>query len=255
MRIIALANQKGGVGKTTTTLNVGAALSRRNRKVLLIDADPQGNLTSSVGLDVSQDYTLYELMENKCPIEKALHQSELGFDILPSDISLAGIEIELASEPGKEFILKEKVTPILEHYDYVLIDCPPSLGIMTVNALVLASEALVVLKPEYLPMQGLQQLKSTIRVIQRRLNAGLHISGILINMYDGRRKLHRQGAIMIEEHFPGLVFNSRIRNSTVIAESPGFHKDVYSYKPKASGSQDYDFLAGEIIAQEKNGGK
>lgn len=246
-RIIAFVNQKGGVGKTTATMNVGAGLAKAGRSVLLIDLDPQGNLTNSIGIDTRDSFTMYEFLKGKCTSNDLLiHKT--GLDILPADIALAGAEMELSGEPGREFILREKIQEF--NQDYILIDCSPSLSVLTTNALTAASEIFIPMWAEVMAMQGTAQLVDTVDLIQRRMNPGLKITGVIINMFDSRRNLHKEAAEAIEKRFPDAVFKTRIRNNVALAEAPGFKKDIFTYKSNSNGAIDYESLVAEVIDQE-----
>lgn len=251
-RVIALVNQKGGVGKTSCTLNIGAGLVNEGRKVLYVDADPQGNLSMSLDIPTNTENakTLFEVMKGECTAAESIRHTERKVDIIPADLGLAAADLSLANEPGKELLLKEALAPVLPAYDYVLIDCPPSLGLMTIAALTAADEIFVVMSPEYLPTKGLVQLTNTISVVRRRLNPQAHISGVILNLYDGRRKLHKEASAAIAKSFPTATFHTKIRNSVAIAESPSFHKSIFEYRPTSHGAIDFGGLVTEIIEQE-----
>ena len=251
-RVIALVNQKGGVGKTSCTLNIGAGLVNEGRKVLYVDADPQGNLSMSLDIPTNTENakTLFEVMKGECTAAESIRHTERKVDIIPADLGLAAADLSLANEPGKELLLKEALAPVLPAYDYVLIDCPPSLGLMTIAALTAADEIFVVMSPEYLPTKGLVQLTNTIAVVRRRLNPQAHISGVILNLYDGRRKLHKEASAAIAQSFPTAPLHTQIRNSVAIAESPSFHKSIFEYRPTSHGAIDFGGLVTEIIEQE-----
>ena len=191
-------------------------------------------------------------MKSECTLDAALVHLDNGIDIIPADLALAGVDLILASEPGKEMLLREALLPVVENYDYILIDCPPSLGLMTMSALTAADEIFVAMSPEYLPTRGLSQLTGTISVVQKRLNNKVHISGIILNLFDGRRKLHKEAASAIQNQFPNAVFHTRIRNSVAIAESPSFHKDIFEYRPSSHGAIDFGAIVTEIIDMEEH---
>ncbi len=249
-RIIALVNQKGGVGKTSCTLNIGAGLANENRRVLYVDADPQGNLSTALGIKTDGNNTLFEVIKGDCSTEESIIQTNNGADIIPADLALAAADLSLANEPGKELLLREAIDQVKERYDYILIDCPPSLGLMTITALTAAKEIFVVMSPEYLPTKGLVQLTNTISVVQKRLNPQIYIAGIILNLYDGRRKLHKEASVAIQKQFPNATFHTRIRNAVAIAESPSAHKDIFQYRPSSHGAIDFGALVAEIIETE-----
>lgn len=249
-RIISLVNQKGGVGKTSCCLNIGAGLNNEKRRVLFVDADPQGNLSTALGVKTNGQNTLYEVLRNECSAEECLVNIGEGIDIIPADLALSAADLTLANEPGKEFLIKEAITPLLDDYDYVLIDCPPSLGLMTLAALTASKEVFVAMSPEYLPTRGLVQLTNTISAVQRRLNKEVHISGVILNLYDGRRKLHKEASSAVAEQLPEATFHTKIRNSVAIAEAPAFHKSIFDYRPSSHGAIDFGALVAEIIDME-----
>lgn len=250
-RIIAIVNQKGGVGKTSCTLNIGAGLALKNKKVLYVDADPQGNLSVGLGISTNQKDTIFEVLKGEASINNTVVKIKKNTSILPADIALAGADLELANEPGKDFLLNEAIDTIKDKYDYILIDCPPSLGMLTVNSLVAAKEVIIVMMPEFLSAQGVSQLSRTIDIVQRRINHDLKISGVILNMYNGRRNLHREAADNVYKKFKNKLYKTYIRNCVTIAESPGFGKDIFDYKPDSNGAKDFKDLISEIIKQEK----
>lgn len=252
VRVIALVNQKGGVSKTTSTINIGAGLTNKNRKVLLIDIDPQGNLTASLGIKAYElNNTINEVLKGQVGADKAIINLPGGYDIIPADIRLSGAEIELNNQPGREMILKEALNPILNRYEYILIDCPPSLGILTLNGLTAAKEIFIPLQAEYLALHGMAQLIQTVKTVKKRLNADLNITGIIISFYDNRKILNREVLESIKEYFPDIIFNSKIRNNISLAEAPSNGMDIFQYKPDSNGAIDYKNLTKEIIKQER----
>lgn len=252
-RVIAIVNQKGGVGKTSCTLNIGAGLALKNKKVLYIDADAQGNLTVGLGIrNTDGENTIFEVLKGECSIEDAIIKTTNNASILPADIALAAADLELANEPGKDFLLHEAINLVENEYDYILIDCPPSLGMMTVNSLVAAKEVIIVMMPEFLSAQGVSQLTRTIDIVQRRINHDLKISGVILNMYNGRRKLHREASEEVAKMFKDRLYKTYIRNSVTIAESPGFGQDIFAYKSDSTGAKDFSDLIDEILKQEHN---
>ncbi|MFH5833075.1 ParA family protein [Halalkalibaculum sp. DA3122] len=248
MRSIAFTNQKGGVGKTTSTINVGAGLCLQGKKVLLVDLDPQANLTYSLRMNSQRiDKTIYDVLKGSAPPEEALI-SHNGFDILPASIDLSGAEMEFANEPARETLLKHSLDNLNE-YDYVLIDCPPNLGLLTLNALTAVSEIFIVLQSEYLALHGLSKLMDVIKVVKQRLNSDIEISGIICTLFDGRKNLNNEVVGHIRDYFGAKVFETLIRDNVALAEAPSHHKTIFEYAPESYGAQDYMALAKEI----KNG--
>ncbi|MDR8391622.1 AAA family ATPase [Aliifodinibius sp. S!AR15-10] len=248
MRSIAFTNQKGGVGKTTSTINVGAGLCLQGKKVLLVDLDPQANLTYSLRMNSQRiEKTIYDVLKGTTPLEEALINHN-GFDILPSSIDLSGAEMEFANEPARETLLKHSLSS-LEEYDYVLIDCPPNLGLLTLNALTAVNEIFIVLQSEYLALHGLSKLMDVIKVVQQRLNSEIEISGIICTLFDGRKNLNNEVVGHIKDYFGPKVFDTIIRDNISLAEAPSHHKTIFEYAPESHGAKDYMSLAKEI----KNG--
>ncbi|MFQ5686797.1 MAG: ParA family protein [Candidatus Scalindua sp.] len=254
MRSIAFINQKGGVGKTTSTANVGACLATLGKKVLLIDLDPQGNMSMHLGINVNgKDLSIYQLICGKKKVTEILTKTEIsGLDIIPSDIDLASAEIELVNTVGRETIVKFYLDKLLNKYDYVLIDCPPSLGLLTLNALTVANEIFVPLQTEFFALQGVSKLLQTFDVIKKRLNSSLEITGIIPCMYDSRTKLGTAVLDKIKEYFEDKVFTSIIRKNIKLSEAPSHGMPIITYAPDSNGAQDYIALTKEVIAQEKN---
>ncbi len=249
MRKIALVNQKGGVGKTTTTVNLARALSKKGARVLLIDLDPQANATISLGLRPSGlKYTVYTLMSGKAPLEKAIYNILPSLDMIPCNISLAGIEMELANEIGRETILKDRLAS-LSSYDFVMMDCPPTLGIVSVNGLCYANEVFIPIQCEFFALHGLSLLINTIDLVKKRLNPGLNLSGVVITMYDNRKLLLRETLKQLEEFFKGKVFDTKIRVNVKLAEAPSHGKSVLDYASDSNGAKDYRQLAKEILQE------
>lgn len=246
--VIAVSNHKGGVGKTTSTLNIGAALQRMGKKVLLIDLDPQANLTQSLGL-TEHSPTVYEALRGESPLEPV--EVLPGLDVVTSTLDLSGAEVELSSEPGREYILKELLEPIRSRYSYVLIDSPPSLGLLTINAFTAAEEVYIPLQAHYLALQGMSKLQEIVERVGKRLNKGLRIGGVFVTQYDQRKVLNRNVAEAIREHFPTVVFRTAIRDNVALAEAPTQALDVFRYAPRSTGAEDYEALAKEIIKRTK----
>lgn len=254
-KIIAVVNQKGGVGKTTTALNLGAALAKAGRRVLLVDTDPQGSLTISAGLEevvTDQSTTIAEVLLQGADIADALHENVCsGFALIPADIRLSAADLQLASIPGRELILKEALAEIAGDYDYILIDCPPNLSLLTVNALTAAGSVLIVQQAHYLALSGAGLLLDTIKLIKRRVNQQLAIAGVLLTMYDGRTNHAKEIKAQVQEFFGDKVYNTVIRSSIALADAPARGLDIFQYKPKDNAAADYTAFAGEIIEQEE----
>lgn len=257
-KIIAMMNQKGGVGKTTSAINLAACLAVAEKKTLVIDLDPQGNGSISVGLDSAQHTAcnVYHTIIGEASIKDAIYKTELPyFDICPSDNNLSGAEIELVSQFAREAKLKNAFLEIRDLYDYVIIDCPPSLGLLTVNALNAADSFIVPMQTEYLAMEGLAQLLNTVRLIKTSLNPDLEMDGILLTMFDGRSSLHKQVCSEIRTHFGDEVFKAVIPRNVKLAECPSFGKPIILYDIESKGSVAYLALAKELILRERIGNK
>jgi len=247
-RVIAVANQKGGVGKTTTTFNLGVALARLGHRVLLVDMDPQAALTASTGVPVAHlEASIYDLLlDPKLDPDSVLQHTRSGVDLLPANIDLSAAEIELVNMTLRELILRDILTPLRERYGYILIDCPPSLGLLTINALAAADEVLIPLQCEYLATRGLALLLRTLSRVQERLNPGLRITGILPTMYDARTLHAREVLAELQDNFPGQVFDITIKDSVRLKESPAAGLSVVDYDPSHDAAQSYMKLAKEI---------
>jgi chromosome partitioning protein len=251
-RVYAVANQKGGVGKTTTVVNLGAYLAAADRRVLLIDIDPQANATSSLGVEKNQlELSVYDAIVGDVPVERCLTLTKrLGLDLIPAAPALAGAEIELVGMMAREQRLRQSLAPMRERYDYVLIDCPPSLGLLTVNALTAADEVLIPIQCEYLPMEGLAQLLRTIDLVRVNLNTKLAIKGLLMTMYDARTSLAQQVVDDVREHFPSKVFQTVVPRSVRLSEAPSYGEPILDYSPNSPGGLAYQTLAQEIVNSE-----
>lgn len=250
MRIIAIANQKGGVGKTTSTINIGAGLSELKKRVLLVDLDPQAHLTYSLGIQAHElKISVYNLLTGGASLEEVLIDRQ-GLHILPSNLELSGMEIEIAGIKGGEFLLKEALEQVDGSYDFALIDCPPSLGPLTVNALTSAYGVYIPLQVEYLALQGLSMLLRTVEVVQDRLNRRLEIAGIIGTRYDSRKRLNKEIIAKIEGYFGKKLFNTLIRDNVSLAEAPGFGQSIFEYKPRSYGAEDYLNLCREILKRK-----
>ena len=243
-KTITLSNHKGGVGKTTSVINLGAGLVSLGKKVLLIDLDPQANLSQSLGYR-DQELTIYGALKG----EQEVKPIEVlpGLELVPSTLDLAGAEIELSAEAGREFILKELLEPLRSSYDYIIIDSPPSLGLLTINAFTASNEVLIPLQSQYLALQGLTKLLEVIEKIQKRLNRGLKLGGVFITQYDSRKVLHREVAQSIEAHFTGQLYKTKIRDNIALAEAPAVGQDIFRYSSKSYGAEDYLALCKEVI--------
>lgn len=251
-RIIAIANQKGGVGKTTTNVNLSACLAALGKKVLTIDIDPQGNTTSGLGIDKNQIQTsIYDVMINGAPIKDTIHHTDYdNLDIIVSKIELAGAEIEMVPMMAREIILKKALEEIRDEYDYILIDCPPSLGLITINALTAADTLLVPIQCEYYALEGLTQLLSTFELVRMNLNPGLEIEGVVLTMFDSRTNLAIQVVDEVKKHFRNKVYTTIIPRNVRLGEAPSHGVPVIVYDPKCSGAEAYMDLAQEMIDNE-----
>lgn len=254
-RIIAIANQKGGVGKTTTAINLSACLAEKGMKVLVIDVDPQGNTTSGLGINKDDlEDTIYQMLIDECSIEKCMCKSVVdNLFVLPSDVNLAGAEIELIGIENKEYILRERVEPIKNFFDYILIDCPPSLNTLTVNAMTTADSVLVPIQCEYYALEGLSQLIHTINLVKQRLNEKLEIEGVVFTMYDARTNLSLQVVENVRENLQQNIYNAIIPRNVRLAEAPSHGLPISMYDSKSAGAEAYRELAEEILKQDGRG--
>jgi chromosome partitioning protein len=252
-KIISLANQKGGVGKTTTAINLAASLAVLEKKVLIIDADPQANSTSGIGLDVrGVENSIYECLIDGADPKNVIMETEIdGLHIIPSHIDLVGAEIEMLNMENREYRLKTICQPLAEIYDYILIDCSPSLGLITVNALTAADSVMIPVQCEYFALEGLGKLLNTIKIIQSKLNTELEIEGFVLTMYDARLRLSNQVVDEVRKHFQQMVFETIIQRNIKLSEAPSFGKPVVLYDADSKGSVNYLNLAREVIAKNE----
>jgi chromosome partitioning protein len=252
-RIIAIANQKGGVGKTTTSINLSSCLAAKGKKVLVIDIDPQGNTTSGFGIEKNElENTVYELMLGDCSIEDCIIKNVLpNISILPSNVNLAAAEIELIGVDRKEYILKNEIDWVKDRYDFIIIDCPPSLSMLTVNAMTTADKVLVPIQCEYYALEGLSQLIHTINLVRERLNPHLDMDGVVFTMYDSRTNLSAQVVENVKSNLKQKVYDTLIPRNIRLAEAPSYGKPINIYDPKSAGAESYMALAGEVIKNNK----
>ena len=249
--IISIINQKGGVGKTTTAVNLSAYLADKGKKTLLIDEDSQGNSTSGLSRSVDFEKSLYDVLLNDTDPEEAVVKTAIHkLHLLPASIDLAGAEIEIAPLPERESLLKRKIEPLRESYDYILIDCPPSLGLMTLNALVASDSIIIPIQAEFYALEGLSQLVKTVQVVSRKMNPRLHILGILLTMFDGRTNPSLQVAEEVKKYFGSKVFRTVIPRTVKLSEAPSFGEPVLTYAPKSKGAEAYRKLCREVLKRE-----
>ena len=254
-KIIAIANQKGGVGKTTTAINLAASLAVLEKNVLIIDADPQANTTSGLNFDPenSDHRSLYEILIGQLKAQDALIQTELPkLHMIPSHIDLVGAEIELLDAKDRESILKNALAPIRDQYDYIVIDCSPSLGLITVNCLTAADSVIIPVQPEFFALEGLAKLIQTIRLVQKDINPALTIEGFVVTMFDGRTKVHNQVVAQLREHFKDMVFQTIIQRSIRLSEAPSYGKPIILYDVMNNGTSNYLNLAKEVLDKNEN---
>jgi len=247
-KIIACSNHKGGVGKTTSVVNIGAGLAKLKRKVLLIDLDPQANLTQSYGIN-KPDYTIYEALKGEHELKPITINKYL--DIVASTLDLSGAEMELSSEAGREYIFTELIDPIKDNYEYIFIDCPPSLGLLTINALTASDQLYIPLQPHYLAIKGLTKIIEVKDKVKKRLNKKLEITGVFVTQYDKRKILHRDVVDTINTYFQDKVFDTKVRDNIALAEAPSMGLDIFRYNPKSYGAEDYMKLCKEILKRQE----
>ena len=252
-KIIALANQKGGVGKTTTTINLAASLATLEKRVLVVDADPQANASSGLGLNIKQvNSSIYECLIDNADVKEAIHDTEIEtLKVIPSHINLVGAEIEMLNMPGREKIMRNVLAPLKDDFDYILIDCSPSLGLITVNALTAAQSVIIPVQAEYFALEGISKLLNTIKIIKTRLNPTLEIEGFLLTMYDSRLRQANQIYDEVKRHFQELVFSTVIQRNVKLSEAPSYGLPAILYDADSNGAKNHMALAKELISRNE----
>ncbi|MBR3003369.1 MAG: ParA family protein [Clostridia bacterium] len=251
-KIVSIANQKGGVGKTTTAVNLSTIIAKKGKKVLLIDADPQGNATSGLGVEKEVELSTYDVLVNDTPIESTLQRTAIkNLIICPSNISLAGAEVELVSMMSREQRLKEKLEPIKEHFDYIFIDCPPSLGLVTLNSFTASDSVLIPVQCEYFALEGLGQLLNTINLVKKHLNKNIEIEGALLTMYDIRTNLSNQVVKEVKKYFGDKVYKNVIPRNVRVSEAPSYGMPIIEYDPRSKGAKSYIKFAKEFLKENE----
>ena len=252
-KVISVANQKGGVGKTTTTINMAAILAKRGKKVLLIDADPQGNATSGLGLEKNSNFSTYDVLINDVEIANTIQNVNIkNLDVCPTNMNLAGAEVELVSAVGREYRLKDKIDKCKDNYDFILIDCPPSLGLITINALTASDSVLIPVQCEYFALEGVGELLKTVEAVRKYYNHGLSIEGALLTMYDPRTRLSKQVVEEITRYFQNKVFDTVIPRNVRLSEAPSYGRPISMYDPLSKGARSYDKLVKEFLKNNTN---
>lgn len=252
-KIISVANQKGGVGKTTTAINMAALLAKRGKKVLLIDADPQGNATSGMGVDKDCKFSTYDVLINDVEVVNTIQTGKVkNLDICPTNISLSGAEVELVGAVGREYRLKDKLDNAKDSYDFIFIDCPPSLGLITLNALAASDSVLIPVQCEYFALEGVGELLKTVDLVRRYYNKNLSIEGAVLTMYDPRTKLSNQVVQEVNKYFENKVFESIIPRNVRLSEAPSYGLPIALYDPKSKGARSYEKLVKEFLKKNKN---
>ncbi len=255
MRVIAIANQKGGTGKTTTAVNLAAGLALLKRKVLLIDADPQAHSSKHFGIE-NPEVTIEHVMSGKVPAPKATYETDIErLFLIPSSLELSHYEARLVTEVGRETLLRNALDPLKGHVEFILIDCPPSLDVMTINALSAAKEVFIVSQSEYLSLDGVRQLSGTIEIVKRRINPALQIGGIILTMHNDRIILSQEVSQLLETSFPGKVFQTKIHRNVRLAEAPSRRQPIQRYAPNSRGARDYNALAKEVLSRWRRNGR
>ena len=248
LKVVCVSNHKGGVGKTCSVCNISAGLAKKGKKILMIDLDPQANLSLSYGIK-EPPKGIYEVLTGSANTSETIYTIFENLDIIPSSLDLAGAEIELSSEAGRENILKESLESISDKYDYIFIDCSPSIGLLTTNALTASDEVFIPLQAQYLSLRGIEKLTDIVTKVRKRLNRELKIGGVFITQFDARKILNRDIAFAIEEYFKNTIFKTRIRDNVSLAEAPGHGIDIFRYSPKSNGAEDYHNLCDEILTR------
>lgn len=252
-KVVSIANQKGGVGKTTTAVNLSTVLAKRGKKVLMIDADPQGNATSGLGIDKDVNFSVYDVLVDDIEIENTVQQTMVkNLDVCPSNINLAGAEVELVSMMSREHRLEEKINSQKDKYDYIIIDCPPSLGLITLNAFTASDSVLIPVQCEYYALEGLGQLINTINLVKKHLNKNLEIEGALLTMFDIRTNLSNQVVKEVNKYFENKVYKTVIPRNVKLSEAPSYGMPISVYDPKSKGAKSYDKLAKEFLKKNEH---
>ena len=251
-RVISIANQKGGVGKTTTSINISTILAKKGKRVLLIDADPQGNATSGIGIEKKTEKSIYDVIIEETKIEEVVLETQVkNLKICPSNINLAGAEVELVSMMSREYRLKERIEEEKENYDYIIIDCPPSLGLITLNAFTASDSVLIPVQCEYYALEGLEQLMNTVNLVKKHLNKELELEGAVLTMYDARTNLSNQVVKEVKNYFEDKVYKTVIPRNVRLSEAPSFGMPISLYDPKSKGAKFYDKLVIEILKKNE----
>ena len=252
-KVVSIANQKGGVGKTTTSVNMSTLLAKKGNKVLMIDADPQGNASSGLGVDKEVELSLYDILINDTEFGEVVQKTNIkNLEICPSNISLAGAEVELVSVMSREYRLKEKLDLVRENYDYIIIDCPPSLGLVTLNAFTASDSVLIPVQCEYYALEGLGQLLNTVNLVKKHLNKNLEIEGALLTMYDARTNLSNQVVREVKKYFNDKVYKNVIPRNVKLSEAPSYGMPISIYDPKSKGAKSYDKFVKEFLKNNES---
>lgn len=255
-KVVSIANQKGGVGKTTTSVNLSTILAKRGKKVLMIDADPQGNASSGVGIDKDVEESVYDILIDDTEIEKVVKKTNIkNLSICPSNINLAGAEVELVSMMSREYRLKEKLDSIKDNYDYIIIDCPPSLGLVTLNAFTASDSVLIPVQCEYYALEGLGQLINTVNLVKKHLNKNIEIEGALLTMYDIRTNLSNQVVKEVKKYFNDKVYKNVIPRNVKLSEAPSYGMPITIYDPRSKGAKSYEKFAKEFLKNNETDSK